>query len=182
MTSLDWNSAPRAAAATMPSPIFRLGKKMRHRVSAVVARSSHVGDQQLYDPALFPWIDPLEAHAQEIKAELQAILDLREAIPPLASISPDHRRIAPPGKWKSFFLKGYGYEVEDNLRRCPVTADLVSRIPGLNSADRGTRARAGARARHPHPAPPRRHQGDHDRPSRPDRAACARRLPDAGRQ
>ena len=134
MTSVDWNSAPRAARATAASPIFRLGKKMRHRVSAVVARSSYVGDQPLYDPALFPWIAPLEAHAGEIMAELKAILDLRAAIPPLASISPDHRRIAPPGKWKSFFLKGYGYEVEDNIRRCPVTAELVSRIPGLNSA------------------------------------------------
>ena len=130
----DWNSAPRAARATTPSPIFRLGKKMRHRVSAVVARSSYVGDQPLYDPALFPWIAPLEAHAQEIKAELKAILDLRAAIPPLASISPDHRRIAPPGKWKSFFLHGYGYRVEENIRRCPVTAALVAKVPGLNSA------------------------------------------------
>jgi len=134
MTSLDWNSAPRAARATVPASIFRLGKKLRHRVSAVVARSSQVGDRPLYNPTLFPWIAPLEARWEEIRAELRAILDLREAIPPLASISPDHRRIAPPDKWKSFFLKGYGYEVDENIRRCPVTADLVSRIPGLNSA------------------------------------------------
>ena len=126
MRSMDWGSAPAAAPATIPTPIFRLGKKLRHKVSAVVARSSRVGDRAVYDPALFSWIAAIEARWPEIRDELQAVLALREAIPPLASISPDHRRIAPPGKWKSFFLKGYGYVVEENIRRCPVTAELVA--------------------------------------------------------
>ena len=115
-------------------PIYRIGKKLRHRISAVVARSSHVGDQPVFDAADFPWIPEIEARWPEIRRELEAILELREAIPSLASISPDHRRIAPPGKWKSFFLHGYGYRVEENIRRCPVTAALVAKVPGLNSA------------------------------------------------
>ncbi|MGZ8362144.1 MAG: aspartyl/asparaginyl beta-hydroxylase domain-containing protein [Allosphingosinicella sp.] len=114
--------------------LFRIGKKLRHRVSAVVARSSKVGDAPLYDPAIFPWISDLERQWLAIRAELQAVLDHEAAIPPLADISPDHRRIAPPGKWKSFFLYGYGYRQEDNLRRCPATAAAVAAIPGLNSA------------------------------------------------
>ncbi len=117
-----------------PSRLFRVGKKLRHKVSAVVARSSQVGDQPVYDSGLFPWIPALERRWPEIREELEAILALREAIPPLASISPDHRRIAPPGKWKSFFLQGYGYRVEENIRRCPKTAEAIARIPGLNSA------------------------------------------------
>lgn len=125
---------PVSAAPPTTTPIYRLGKKLRHRISAVVARSSHVGDQPVYDTAAFPWIAELESHWAEIRRELGAILVMREAIPPLASISPDHRRIAPPGKWKSFFLHGYGYPVEENIRRCPVTAALVAKIPGLNSA------------------------------------------------
>lgn len=114
--------------------LFKVGKKLRHRVSAVVARSSKVGDQPVFDSSLFPWIADVEAGWTQIRQELVALLDKREAIPPLADLSPDHRRIAPPGKWKSFFLHGYGYRVEDNLRRCPRTAEIVSRIPGLNSA------------------------------------------------
>ena len=31
-----------------------LGKGLRHRVSAVIARSSRVGDGPLYEPASFP--------------------------------------------------------------------------------------------------------------------------------
>lgn len=115
-------------------PIFRIGKKLRHQFSAVIARSSKVGDRALYDPGVFPWIAGLERQWPAIRAELQAVLDREAAIPPLADISPDHRRIAPPGKWKSFFLHGYGYRVEENLRRCPKTAAAVAAIPGLNSA------------------------------------------------
>lgn len=118
----------------VPAPLFRVGKKLRHRVSAVVARSSRVGDAPVYDPGLFPWIAVLEARWTDIRDELRAVLAREEAIPPLADISPDHRRIAPPNKWKSFFLHGYGYKVEANCRRCPATAELVAGIPGLNSA------------------------------------------------
>jgi ornithine lipid ester-linked acyl 2-hydroxylase len=117
-----------------PSRIFRIGKKLRHRVSAVVARSSRVGDRPVYDPRAFPWTETLRARWSEIREELSSILERREAIPPLADLSPDHRRIAPPGKWKSFFLQGYGYRVEENIRRCPVTAAAIADIPGLNSA------------------------------------------------
>lgn len=121
-------------ALGVPEPIYRLGKKLRHRVSAIVARSSLVGDQPVFEPQRFDWIAGLEAQADEIRRELQAVLAHRDAIPSLASISPDHRKIAPPGKWKSFFLHGYGYKVEENCARCPVTAAAVERIPGLNSA------------------------------------------------
>lgn len=134
MSAVDWPSAPKAAPDPLPSILFRLGKKLRHRVSAVVARSSQVGDQPVFDAAAFPWIENIEARWTEIRAELEAVLRLREAIPPLANLSPDHRRIAPPGKWKSFFLHGYGYRAEENCARCPVTARLVASIPGLNSA------------------------------------------------
>lgn len=117
-----------------PSSLYRIGKKLRHRVSAVVAHSSRVGDQPVYDPRLFDWLAEFEARWAEIRAELHDILAAEAAIPPLSALSPDHRRIAPPEKWKSFFLHGYGYKVEENCRRCPVTAELVSRVPGLNSA------------------------------------------------
>jgi aspartyl/asparaginyl beta-hydroxylase (cupin superfamily) len=124
-----------AERAVPPKPLlFRIGKKMRHRIGAVIARSSRVGDMPVYDTGLFPWIARLEARWPEIRAEVDALLARQEGIPPLAEISPDHRRIAPPGKWKSFFLWGYGYRNEENIARCPKTAAAVADIPGLNSA------------------------------------------------
>jgi beta-hydroxylase len=128
--------APDAAERKVPPlpPLYRIGKRLRHRISAVIARSSRVGNTPVYDPALFPWIAGLEARWQEIRAELDSLLALEAAIPPLAEISPDHRRIAPPDKWKSFFLYGYGFAKPENIARCPKTAAAVKDIPGLNSA------------------------------------------------
>ena len=115
-------------------PLYRVGKRLRHRISAIIARSSKVGDRPVYDPKLFPWIAGIEARWEEIRSEVGRLLSHEAGIPPLAEISPDHRRIAPPGKWKSFFLIGYGYRLEENCRRCPATAETVSAVPGLNSA------------------------------------------------
>ena len=126
-------AVPERSVPQMPL-LFRFGKKMRHRIGAVIARSSRVGDTPVYDTRLFPWIAQLEERWPEIRAEVDALLDREDGIPPLAAISPDHRRIAPPGKWKSFFLWGYGYRNEENIARCPKTAAAVAGIPGLNSA------------------------------------------------
>ena len=135
MQHVSGHGAVAEHSAKPPQPrLVKIGKKLRHPVNGVIARSSHVGDRPVYDSTLFPWIAEIEARWTEIQAELRALLAKREAIPPLASISPDHRRIAPPGKWKSFFLHGYGYRVDENCRRCPITAEIVSKIPGLNSA------------------------------------------------
>src|SRR3954453_1599143 len=77
-------------------PLYRIGKRLRHRISAIITRSSKVGDTPVYDPRLFSWVPALEARWPEIRGELDALLALEAAIPPLAEISPDHRRIAPP--------------------------------------------------------------------------------------
>ncbi|MEG3182254.1 aspartyl/asparaginyl beta-hydroxylase domain-containing protein [Sphingomonas sp. LT1P40] len=77
----------------------------------------------------------LREHWQAIRDEARATALAHEnAAPSLASISPDHRSIAPLNKWRSFFLWGYGYSIDENLARCPVTASVVARIPDLNSA------------------------------------------------
>jgi ornithine lipid ester-linked acyl 2-hydroxylase len=137
MNYVTRSSIPAAApdGAVPPLPLLmRFGKKMRHRIGAVIARSSKVGDTPVYATAHFPWIAQLEAHWPAIRAEAHALLAREEGIPSLAEISPDHRRIAPPGKWRSFFLWGYGYRNDENCARCPKTAVAVASVPGLNSA------------------------------------------------
>ena len=132
---METTAAPAAERQVPPlPPLYRIGKRLRHRISAVIARSSTVGDTPVYDPKLFPWVAGLEARWPEIREEVARLLAHEAGIPPLADISPDHRRIAPPGEWKSFFLIGYGYRLEENCRRCPKTAAAVAGIPGLNSA------------------------------------------------
>ncbi|WP_336959681.1 aspartyl/asparaginyl beta-hydroxylase domain-containing protein [Sphingobium aquiterrae] len=114
--------------------ILRFGKWIQPKTNRWIAGSSRIGDRPVYDPHSFDWVPELEKHWKDIRAEAAAALQDIEAVPPLATISPDHRRIAPAGRWRSYFLIGYGYRDEANCTACPRTAELVSRIPGLNSA------------------------------------------------
>ena len=133
-TRPDGNEFDVAPAPREPL-LMRFGDRfIRPLVDKAVARSSRVGNPAIYDPRTFPWIAELEENWDEIAREAAAILQDLDAIPPLAEISPDHRPIAPAGKWRSYFLYGYGYSDAANCRSCPRTTALVERIPGLNSA------------------------------------------------
>jgi len=121
-----------------PSPVrrpllIRYGKHLRGVFDRLIASSSLVSNNPLLDVRDFPWTQHLRENWQAIRDEATAAA-LGNNSPSLASISPDHRAIAPVDKWRSFFLWGYGYCVEENLERCPVTSATVARIPNLNSA------------------------------------------------
>lgn len=134
---------PDAIDATLPPSsklvpkkplIMRFGKWIQPKTNRWIANSSRIPDVPVFDARQFAWTKMLEDNWEVIRSEAAAALEDLEAIPPLASISPDHRRIAPAGRWRSFFLVGYRYRAEENCRKCPRTAELVSKVPGLNSA------------------------------------------------
>lgn len=130
--------AARADAASPPSPqrswVVRLGKRLRPWFNAQIARASLVPNDPVLDVTLFPWIATLEANWEVIAREAAAVLRHQDAVPPLNEISADHARIAADGLWRSFFLYGYGYRVEENCARARSTAALLRLAPGLNSA------------------------------------------------
>jgi len=114
--------------------VVRLGKKARFVINRIVMRYSLVEDAPVLDPGRFPWLRSLEAAASEIQQEADAIVRHLQAIPPMNEMSPDHRRIAGDGGWRSFFLYGYGYQIEENCARCPRTVAALSCVPGLVTA------------------------------------------------
>lgn len=114
--------------------LVRIGKRLRGTFDWLIGTSSLVPNDPVLDAADFPWTAMLRDHWRDIRDEAIAVALHDAAAPSLADISPDHRGIAEVGKWRSFFLYGYGYAVAENLARCPRTAALVERIPRLNSA------------------------------------------------
>ncbi len=131
--------APLHAPVPMPRArdrrpaLIRYGKHLRGAFDRLIASSSLVPNDPVLDVRDFAWTQLLRDHWQAIRDEaICAALDRRA--PSLSSISPDHRAIAPVDQWRSFFLWGYGYRIEENLDRCPVTAATVARIPNLNTA------------------------------------------------
>ncbi|WP_375421949.1 aspartyl/asparaginyl beta-hydroxylase domain-containing protein [uncultured Sphingomonas sp.] len=130
--------SPRAGATLAADPgrplIIRIGKHLRGIFDRLIASSSIVANDPVLDVRHFAWTAMLRDHWQAIRDEATAVALRGQASPSLATISPDHRSIAEVDKWRSFFLWGYGYPIDDNLARCPRTRDIVERIPGLNSA------------------------------------------------
>lgn len=113
---------------------IRVGKAMRGVFDRLIGSGSTVPNDPVLDVRLFPWTQDLRSNWQAIRDEAVAVALRGQAAPSLSTISPDHRSIAEAGKWRSFFLWGYGYRIDENADQCPTTAALVERIPGLNSA------------------------------------------------
>ncbi|WP_239019548.1 aspartyl/asparaginyl beta-hydroxylase domain-containing protein [Sphingomonas suaedae] len=114
---------------------IRVGKRLRGAFDRIIGAFSLVPNDPVLDVRDFGWTEMLRDNWRAIRDEaLATALAHEDAAPSLAIVSPDHRAIAPINKWRSFFLWGYGYAIDENVARCPVTASLVRRIPGLNSA------------------------------------------------
>lgn len=133
--AMDATLKPSSKLVPKKPLIMRFGKWMQPKTNRWIANSATLGDPPVYDTAAFPWVKELESHWETIRAEAAAALQDLEKVPPLATISPDHRRIAPAGRWRSFFLIGYRYRDDANCAKCPKTIALIEKIvPGLNSA------------------------------------------------
>ncbi len=88
----------------------------------------------MFDVSQFPWAKTLELNYGVIRKEMQDLLQMREYIPYFHEISPDQRKISIGQNWKTFFLKGFGYESEQSWIRCPETMKVLNEIPSLQTA------------------------------------------------
>lgn len=133
---MNWQQTVNARGWKVPfvgKSLFQIGKELRPRIDRVIMRSSRLPDAAIQDKAFFPWIAALERNWQAIRDEALAIR--AKDIPSLGDISFDHGRIAADRRWRTLFLKGYGYRMPGNAARAPVTAALVEKIPGLVTAN-----------------------------------------------
>ena len=103
-------------------------------VDRFLMRFAGTDDYEIFPNALFPWTSYLEANWSVIRDEAEGLLRDGIPVPSLREISPDHKKIALDDKWRSFFFWGYGTRIQSNCARCPETARILERIPGLLSA------------------------------------------------
>jgi beta-hydroxylase len=117
-------AGPAGTAGVRRRPlIVRIGKHLRGVFDRLIAASSLVSNAPVLDVRDFAWTAMLRANWRAIRDEAVA------AAPPA-----DRQPIAEPGIWRSFFLWGYGFPIEENLARCPATAAVVAQVPGLTNA------------------------------------------------
>ncbi len=133
---MNWQQTVNARGWKVPflnKSLFQIGKDLRPAIDRIIMADSKIPDTAIVDKAAFPWIPALEARWQDIRAE--AVRIRAEDIPSLGEISFDHGRIAADRRWRAFFIKGYGYRMESNARRAPITAALLDKVPGLVTAN-----------------------------------------------
>jgi aspartate beta-hydroxylase len=93
-----------------------------------------------YDRSQFPWLHVLESKTDEIRAELLAALQSqRDQFSPYIAYRPGDpvnqwRELNHSMKWSAFHLWRGGTPVQENLDRCPVTAQALASIPSADIA------------------------------------------------
>lgn len=93
------------------------------------------GNPTFYDPAIFKWTEKFEANWEAIRQELEQVLQYKDNLPAFQDISEEDAYISKDRKWKTFYLYNFGgIPLQNNLKRCPETAKLLSKVPGLTSA------------------------------------------------
>jgi ornithine lipid ester-linked acyl 2-hydroxylase len=111
-----------------------VGARLLQLLERLVIRASLVPATPFLDPAVFPWVQNLEANWKTVRGELDEVLTYREQLPNFQDISTDQESITDDDRWKTFFLYGYGFKSEPNCARCPETSKLLEQVPGMTTA------------------------------------------------
>lgn len=112
-------------------PSVAVGKWLIHRIERVLMHYSVIADQPMFDAHDFAWTGPLEADWKKIRQELDRILEKQDQLPNFQDISKDQINITQDNRWKTFFLYGYGYKMQNNCDLCPQTTRIIESIPGM---------------------------------------------------
>lgn len=110
------------------------GARILHLTERAVVRSSLVPTTPFLPTDTFDWIPGLEAEWRTIRAELDQVLSYRDQLPNFQDISIDQASITDDDGWKTYFFFAYGFRSAANCARCPRTAALLERIPGVTTA------------------------------------------------
>src|SRR5579862_3841687 len=129
----DVAAPPQARVRTFRKWAYNKSMAAMSRLAEVVSRSSLVPTTPLLGTDDFPWARPLEEGWRDIRRELEAVLAYREDLPAFHAINGDATNIA-HDDWKTFFFYGFGRRSRANCRRCPRTAALIARVPGMTTA------------------------------------------------
>jgi ornithine lipid ester-linked acyl 2-hydroxylase len=111
-----------------------IGERVLAPIERFIGKRSLVGEATFFENDLFPWAQEIEANWTTIRAELEKVLEDREALPNFQDISKDQLEITDDDNWKTFFLYGFGFKAKLGVEMCPQTAALMEQIPGMKTA------------------------------------------------
>ncbi|MGB0504637.1 MAG: aspartyl/asparaginyl beta-hydroxylase domain-containing protein [Pikeienuella sp.] len=114
--------------------VKKFGKRMTRRIAGFQSRMSTVPDTPFIGNEHFPFLKEFEDKWEVMAEEVREVLKHRDAIPGFEEVSPDQHRIAKAQQWKTFILFGFGERLEKNCKQAPVTAEVLGRVPKVQTA------------------------------------------------
>ncbi len=114
--------------------VKKTGKKIMRGVANHQAKTSLVPNTPKVDPDHFEFLNELRANWEIVRDEALEILKFREEIPGFQELSPDQYRIAKGKNWRTFVVYGFGERLEKNSQLTPKTADMLGKIPNIQTA------------------------------------------------
>lgn len=97
-------------------------------------QKSNQDDSPYGDTSLFDWTKDLEANQVFIRREINSILNHLDPISGSRKRSADQQLVPLENKCEAYFLYGSDYKAELNCARCPITTQLIEKIPGMTDA------------------------------------------------
>ena len=110
------------------------GKKLVRAIAGYQAKQSKVPDTPKLANDHFDFLEPFVENWETLRDEAKAILAFRDEIPGFQDVSPDQYRLAKGNNWKTHVLFGFGQRLETNTKLTPKTAELLERVPNLQTA------------------------------------------------
>ena len=111
-----------------------VGKKKRHDSRSEIYHFPRLTPIEFFERADFPWLDPIEAAANDIREEFIEILTAEEGFTPYISYPQDvpHNQFAELNnspRWSAFHLYKMGQRVDENAAQCPKTMLALAGAP-----------------------------------------------------
>jgi ornithine lipid ester-linked acyl 2-hydroxylase len=114
--------------------VIKSGFRLILILERIIEKASLVGLEPFLDPGQFPWVDDVERQWPVIRRELDTVLVRHAELPNFQDISTDQAALTDDDRWKTYFFRAYGVRAKGNCARCPETAKILDRIPGMTTA------------------------------------------------
>ena len=111
-----------------------LGRKKRYDAQPMVFHYPGLAPISFFERADFPWLDPIEAASDAIRAEFLAVLAREQGFTPYLTYAPDqpHNQFAELNnspRWSAYHLYQDGKPVAHNAVHCPRTMAALACAP-----------------------------------------------------
>jgi beta-hydroxylase len=112
----------------------RHGEKISRRIGTFIAGQSTIPTTPYIDWHHIPEFSYLIDNSDKIRDEIKGILAHRQHLPQWHELSKDQLAFKNTRDWKMFMLYGFRNRLNKNCAKAPVTAEMLAKIPGMQTA------------------------------------------------